>query len=108
MLNTDDLQRARATFSKMRQIWIADSLLDAHERLSLVTVAARLRKFAFLSHLKPSSRREAASLLSTLGFESRVLNIRFDFNLKLRNVSTDSTNAYTTNRAHQRFLGLGV
>ena len=34
MLKPDDLERARATFLKTRQIWFADNFLDAHERLA--------------------------------------------------------------------------
>ncbi len=108
MLKGEDLERARAVFFKTREIWFADSLVDAHERLALVTVAARLREFAFLSHLKPGARVKTAAILAELGFESRVLNARFDLNVKVKNVSGESARVYRTDRARRRFFGLGV
>lgn len=46
-----NLELARAVYRTIRNCWVAGgSALEAHERLSLITVAAGLREFAFLSH----------------------------------------------------------
>jgi len=51
MVRVECLDRARAVYRETRHIWFAGGILDAHERLALITVAAGLRHFAFLSHL---------------------------------------------------------
>lgn len=108
MLKINDLRHVRAVYHKTRHIWFADNLLDAHERLGLITVAARLRRFAFLNHLEPSAREQTAVYLSALGFQSHVLNARFDISIEVQNVSAKSTEAYGTAKKKERFLGLGV
>jgi len=106
---TEDLDRARATYRETRQIWFADGILDAHERLAVITVAAGLRQFAFLNHLAPQPRKRASELFSRLGFRTRVFNARFDLDFKVPGVSTASLDAYRTFQCrNKRFFGLGV
>jgi len=106
---TADLDRARATYRETRQIWLAEGILDAHERVAVITVAAGLRHFAFLNHLAQRPRKMASELFFGLGFQTRVLNARFDLDLEVSGVSTASVNAYKAFRLRsERFLGLGV
>jgi hypothetical protein len=106
---TEDLNRARATYHETRQIWFADGILDAHERLAVISVAAGLRHFAFLNHLASQPRKMASELFSRLGFQTSVFSARFDLDFKVSDVSAASVNAYKTFKLrNERFFGLGV
>lgn len=104
-----DLERARTTYRESRAIWFAGGVLEAHERLAAVTVAAGLRDFAFLNHMTGATRERACELLSTLGFAARPCNVRFDLDVKAPGLSDPAVNAYNAyQRRHQRFLGIGL
>lgn len=106
---TEELDRARATYRETRQIWFADGILDAHERLAVITVAAGLRHFAFLNHLAQQPRKMVSELLSRFGFQTTVSSARFDLDFKVSDVSAASVNAYKTFKIrNERFFGLGV
>lgn len=109
MTETAALDRARETYRATRRVWFAGSVLDAYERLSVITVAAGARKFAFLSHLRLSERKEVSALLSTLSLQTRTLNARFDLVLSAVGVGDAAAHAYQLYRArHERFVGLGL
>ena len=109
MLTTEDLDRARATYRCTRQVWFAASIADAHERLAVITVAAGLRRFAFLCYLAPQPRKRLSELLSSLGFRACVFSPRFDLDFKVSRVSEASANAYKAYKLrNERFFGLGV
>jgi hypothetical protein len=109
MTSIEHLDRARAIYRETRQIWLAGGLLDAQERLAVATVAAGLRRFAFLNHLGTRSRKAASELLSSLGLRTRVFSARVDVNAKGSGVSAASAKAYNDYRLrNDRFLGLGV
>jgi hypothetical protein len=83
--------------------------MDAHERLSLVTVAAGLRRFAFLNHIRPRNRKRVSEILIDLGFCTRVFTLRFDIDAKTSAVSRATADAYLEyKKRNQRFIGLGV
>jgi hypothetical protein len=104
-----DVDRARATYRETRQIWFADGILDAHERLAVITVAAGLRHFAFLNHLAQQPRKMGSELLFRCGFQTGVFSARFDLDFKVSGVSTASLDAYKTFKIrNERFFGLGV
>ena len=101
-----DLKQARDIYYKTRDLWFADSVLDAHERLGLITVAARLRKFAFFNHLR--SKEETALFLSSLGLHSHVQSVCFDVNVEAHSISVRSKEAYVTAKKNDGFLGVAV
>ncbi len=106
---TANVDRARSTYRETRQIWFADGILDAHERLALITVAAGLRDFAFLNHLSQQPRNTMSDLLLRSGFQTRVFSARFDLDFNVSGVSIASANAYKTLKIrNERFFGLGV
>jgi hypothetical protein len=104
-----NLDRARTTYRELREIWLASSILDAHERLAAITVAAGVRQFAFLCHLSSRSRKRAAQLLSTLGFATTIFAIRFDLVLEGHGIDREVAEAYRSYKCrNDRFLGIGM
>jgi hypothetical protein len=109
MQNTEGLNRARAVFLETRQIWFADGILDAHERLALITVASGLRDFAFLSHLTPQARKSTVQLLQRFGLNTRFFSAQFDLDIRLPGVNAECRNAYNSYKIrNERFFGIGV
>jgi hypothetical protein len=109
ILETVDLDCARTVYRATRGVWLASNILDAYERLSLVTVAAGIRQFSFLCHVRPKTRTSLSALISNLGLHSATHNARFDLKLAAPGVSGGSALAYSSFKARsERFLGIGV
>jgi len=91
---TEGLNRARAVYSATRSMWFAETMLDAHERLSLASVTSGLRPFAFLNHLPARSRKNVSELLSSIGLPTRICNVRFDLAVRVPSLSGATVDAY--------------
>lgn len=69
-MDTANLDRARAVYSAIRNCWVADgSANEAHERLSVITVAAGIRDFAFRGTIESRSQSTVAHGQNQEGME---------------------------------------
>src|ERR1700693_256520 len=73
-----NLELARVVYRSIRDCWVArGSALEAHERLSVITVAAGLRAFAFLTHIDTDDQSTAAQLFRTAGLSAHLCSFPF-------------------------------
>ena len=105
-----DIERAQAVYRGIRKHWLAGGgILEAHERLSAVTVAAGARHFAFLTQIEASAEPEIARLLQGAGLTTRQCVSEFDIEFE-----SDGSSLATVERYRQvigerhRFSGLGI
>lgn len=90
-----DIERAQAVYCGIRNHWLAGgSILEAHERLSVITVAAGSRHFAFLSSIEASVRPEVIRLLEAAGVTAGPCSSRFDIELEMDHVSPATVERY--------------
>ena len=83
--------------------------LEAHERLSVITVAAGVRGFAFLTHIEASVQSVVAHLLETAGLTAGPCSSRFDIDFDADGISSATVETYRQvvgERDH--FAGLGI
>jgi len=105
-----NLERARAVYHSIRNCWVAKgSALEAHERLSVVTVAAGVREFAFLTHIDSDIQSTVSQLLESEGLGARYCSSFFDLDIELEGISIASAEAYRrVQRERLPLNGLGV
>jgi hypothetical protein len=83
--------------------------LEAQERLSLITVAADLREFAFLTHIDPERQLAIAQLIEAVGLHARPCSSAFDLELEPEGISPATAEAYgRVLRERSPLNGLGV
>lgn len=107
MLN---LERARAVYEAIRSRWVAGGCaLEAHERLSLITVAAGLRGFALLHDIDQDSQSTVVQLLTNAGLTTRVCSSPFDLEFEADGIGLATIKTYSrVVREISPFNGLGV
>jgi hypothetical protein len=105
-----NLERARAVYRSIRDYWIArGSALEAHDRLSIITVAAGLRPFAFLTRIDRDLQSTVARLLKAEGLSTHTCSSIFDLDIEPEGISVATVEAYTRVQRKRSCLdGLGV
>lgn len=105
-----DVERAQAVYRSIRSHWLAGGrALEAHERLSAVTVAAGARDFAFLAHIEASVQPEVAGLLKAAGLITGQCVSGFDIPLESDRVSSATVERYRKVIGERDpFCGLGI
>jgi hypothetical protein len=105
-----NLERARDVYRSIRGCWVArGSALEAHERLSIVTVAAGVREFAFLNHMDTDFQSTVAQLLEAVGLSANACSSFFDFDIEPEGISIASAEVYRrVQRERSPLNGLGV
>ncbi len=90
-----DIGRAQAVYCGIRGHWLAGGgILEAHERLSAITVAAGARDFAFLAQIEASVEPEVARLLQGAGLTTGQCVSGFDIELEPDRVSSATVERY--------------
>jgi hypothetical protein len=90
-----NLARARAVYAAIRDCWVAGGCaLEAHERLSLMTVAAGMRGFAFLQDIDQLSQSTIAQMLTSTGLTARPCSSPFDLEFQADGISPDTIETY--------------
>lgn len=104
------IERAQAVYRDIRSHWLAaGGVLEAHERLSVVTVAAGARDFAFLAHIEASVGPEVTRLLEAAGLTTCQCVSGFDIAVELDDVSSATIASYRKiMRERDSFRGLGI
>ena len=89
------IEQAQAVYRNIRSHWLAGGgVLEAHERLSVVTVAAGARDFAFLAHMEASVQPEVGRLLQAAGLTICQCVSEFDIAVELDRVSSATIERY--------------
>lgn len=104
------LERARAVYHSIRDCWLArGGALEAHERLSVITVAAGMREFAFLNMIEEDLQGTVVQLLMQAGLDAKPCSSAFDIEFLPEGISVATTEAYrSVEREKPLFSGLGV
>ena len=90
-----NIERAKAVYGRIRNHWLArGGALEAHDRLSVVTVAAGVREYAFLTDIEASSQTVVAHLLEAAGLSARPCCSRFDINFEVDSISSATVQMY--------------
>lgn len=90
-----NIERAQAVYGHIRNHWIGGGgALEAHERLSVITVAAGVREFAFLTHIDASAQTVVAHLLQEAGLAADPCCSRFDINFEAEGISLTTIETY--------------
>jgi hypothetical protein len=85
------------------------SALEAHERLSVITVAASLRDFAFLTHIDDEAQSLVAELLRRNGLSSETCSSAFDIDIEPEGIAGAAVEMYKrVHRESRPLSGLGV
>jgi hypothetical protein len=105
-----NLDCARTVYRRIRDCWIAGgSALEAHERLSVITVAAGVREFAFLTQIDGDFKPTVAQLLIAAGLSAHSCFSPFDVDIEPEGISVACTEAYSrVQREMSPLNGLGV
>ena len=105
-----DIERAQALYREIRNHWLAGGgHLEAHERLSAITVAAGARHFAFLAHIEASLRGEVVRLFQAAGLTTGQCVSEFDIALEPDRVSSATVERYRKVIGERdSFRGLGI
>jgi hypothetical protein len=105
-----NLELARGVYRSIRDCWVArGSALEAHERLSVITVAAGLRDFAFLTQIDTDYQSTVAQLFRTAGLSAHPCSSPFDLDIEPEGISVASVEVYRrVQREKSPFNGLGV
>jgi hypothetical protein len=92
----------------MRDVNLAGGgALEAHERVSLLTVAAGLRPFCLLTHIREEDFSRVVATLSEFGLTCGVCNVNFNFDLDF-DVPADVLEAFRAYQNRHPLYGLGV
>ena len=110
MVAPDNLERARTVYDAIRNCWVAGGYgLEAHERLSLMTVAAGVREFAFLTETNAQCQSAVAQLLGTVGLRALPCSSAFDIEFEAEGIKAATAEAYRrVVREMSSSNGLGV
>jgi len=105
-----DLQRARTVYGDIRACWVAKgAALEAHERLSVITVAASLRDFAFLTHIDAEFQSTVADFLRGNGLSAEPCSAAFDLDIESEGIAGPTIEVYKRAQgARGPLSGLGV
>src|SRR5580658_1040021 len=105
-----DLERARTVYGDIRAYWVAKgSALEAHERLGVVTVAAGLRDFAFLTHIGAEVQPSITDLLRRNGLLAEPCSSAFDIDIEPEGIAAATVEVYKRAQRESRPLsGLGL
>jgi hypothetical protein len=105
-----DLERARTVYGDIRAYWVAKgSALEAHERLSAVTVAAGLRDFAFLTHIDAEVQPSITDLIRRNGLLAEPCSSAFDIDIEPEGIAAATVEVYKRAQRESRPLsGLGL
>lgn len=104
-----NLDRARALYRSIRDYWVAKgSALEAHERLGLITVAAGLRDFAFLTHIDGEAQPSVANVLRRNGLSAKPCSSVFDIDIEPEGIARATVEAYRRTSREVPLSGLGV
>ncbi len=83
--------------------------MEAHERLSVITVAAGLREFAFLNQIDTDCQSTVAQLLRTVGLGAQPCSSVFDLEFEPGEISMATAEAYRrVQREKSPLNGVGV
>jgi hypothetical protein len=103
-----DVESARKLYSAMRGINLAGGGgLEAHERVSLLTVAAGLRRFCFLTHIQQEESPIVTAVLPTLGLTCGVCKAKLNCELDV-DAPPDVLEAFRAYESRNPLFGLGV
>jgi hypothetical protein len=92
----------------MRDVNLAGGgAFEAHERVSLLTVAAGLRPFCLLTHIREEDFSRVVATLSEFGLTCGVCNVNFDYDLDF-DAPPDILEAFQAYQARHPLYGLGV
>jgi hypothetical protein len=92
----------------MRDVNLAgNGALEAHERVSLLTVAAGLRPFCLLTHIREEEFGQIVSILPQFGLTCGVCNVNFTYDLDF-DVPPEVLEAFRSYHAVRPLYGLGV
>ena len=110
MTSRYNVARAQAVYEGLRDLWVADgSCLEAHERLSVITVAAGARDFAFLTQVRATLRASVVSVVESAGLAAGPCSSRFDIDFDVSGISAVTVEGYRRIvRERDRFSGLGI
>ncbi|HEY1756074.1 MAG TPA: hypothetical protein VGG72_11800 [Bryobacteraceae bacterium] len=105
-----DLEQARGIYRAIRDLWLAGGGgLEAHDRLALLTVAAGMRPFAFLSYMSHEEQPAILDKLLSLGLTASPCSVVFDIEISPEGISRATVEAYTrAERQRSPLKGIGV
>ena len=105
-----DIERAQTVYRSIRNQWLAGgNILEAYERLSVITVAAEARNFAFLAHIGASVEPNVDRLLQAAGLTTGRCFSRFDIDVESDRVSPATIERYRQVIGERdSFSGLGI
>jgi hypothetical protein len=105
-----NLEAARSVYQTLRETWLCDGApLEANDRLSVITVAAGLRDFAFLNHFAENSSTHLEAVLTSDVLIARQCVSRFDFEFEANGLSAQTIEAYRrTITERDKFVGIGI
>jgi hypothetical protein len=102
------IDNARKLYVAMRHINVAGGrALEAHERVSLLTVPAGLRPFCFLTHVEEADYYLASAVLPNFSLYCGLCEVKFSHDLKV-DLPQDIIDAFNAYEMRSPLKGLGV
>lgn len=103
------LDRAQAVYMEIRGCWLAKGgALEAHERLSAITVAAGLRDFAFLTHIDEEDQSSVIDLFRRNGLSAELCSSAFDIDIEPEGFTEATVEVYKRAQRENPLSGVGV
>jgi hypothetical protein len=107
-IDVGEVEAARKVYSVIRHINLAGGGgLEAHERVSLLTVAAGLRSFCLLTHIREEEFPLVTAALPVVGLTCRVCKASFNYDLDV-DAPPEVLEAFRAYEARHPLYGLGV